>query len=199
MEHRSVSPHVLIFPLPVQGHVNPMLKLAELLSLAGLRITFLNSDYNHHRLLRYTNILDRYTRYPGFRFQTISDGLPLNRPWTGAGLRDMMDGIKATTKPLFREMVISWCRSSDPVTCIIADGLMSFAIDVANEVGVPIISCRTVSPCCFLAYFSFAELIEAGEVPFKGNFSSLSVFFFLSSFAYFPRSMTELQMMIWIG
>ena len=110
-----------------------------------------------------------------------------------------MDGIKATTKPLFREMVISWCRSSDPVTCIIADGLMSFAIDVANEVGVPIISCRTVSPCCFLAYFSFAELIEAGEVPFKGNFSSLSVFFFLSSFAYFPRSMTELQMMIWIG
>ncbi|CBI36705.3 unnamed protein product, partial [Vitis vinifera] len=146
-----------------------MLKLAELLSLAGLRITFLNSDYNHHRLLRYTNILDRYTRYPGFRFQTISDGLPLDRPWTGAGLRDMMDGIKATTKPLFREMVISWCQSSDPVTCIIADGLMSFAIDVANEVGVPIISCRTVSPCCFLAYFSFAELIEAGEVPFKDD------------------------------
>ncbi|KAL6343355.1 hypothetical protein AAG906_022938 [Vitis piasezkii] len=169
MEHRSVSPHVLIFPLPVQGHVNPMLKLAELLSLAGLRITFLNSDYNHHRLLRYTNILDRYTRYPGFRFQTISDGFPLDRPWTSAGLRDMMDGIKATTKPLFREMVISWCQSSDPVTCIIADGLMSFAIDVANEVGVPIISCRTVSPCCFLAYFSFAELIEAGNNQSAGN------------------------------
>ncbi|KAJ9701558.1 hypothetical protein PVL29_006781 [Vitis rotundifolia] len=169
MEHRSVSPHVLIFPLPIQGHVNPILKLAELLSLAGLRITFLNTDYTHHRLLRYTNILDRFRRYPGFCFQTISDGLPLDHPRTGAGLRDMMDGIKATTKPLFREMVISWCRSSDPMTCIIADGLMSFAIDVANEVGVPIISCRTLSPCCFLAYFSFAELIEAGEVPFKDD------------------------------
>ncbi|RVW73480.1 7-deoxyloganetic acid glucosyltransferase [Vitis vinifera] len=138
MEHRSVSPHVLIFPLPVQGHVNPMLKLAELLSLAGLRITFLNSDYNHHRLLRYTNILDRYTRYPGFRFQTISNGLPLDRPWTGAGLRDMMDGIKATTKPLFREMVISWCQSSDPSLLL-------------------------------LGIFLFAELIEAGEVPFKDD------------------------------
>ncbi|RVW60759.1 hypothetical protein CK203_033589 [Vitis vinifera] len=47
MEHRSVSPHVLVFPFPIQGHVNSMLKLAELLSLAGLRITFLNSYYTH--------------------------------------------------------------------------------------------------------------------------------------------------------
>ncbi|XP_019079486.1 7-deoxyloganetic acid glucosyltransferase isoform X1 [Vitis vinifera] len=168
MEHRSVSPHVLVFPFPIQGHVNSMLKLAELLSLAGLRITFLNSDYTHSRLLRYTNILDRFTRYAGFRFQTISDGLPLDHPRTGVQLKDMFDGMKATTKPLFREMIMSWCRSSDPVTCIIADGIMGFAIDVGNEVGVPTISFRTSSPCAFWAYFSLPQLIEAGEVPFKG-------------------------------
>ncbi|RVW41373.1 7-deoxyloganetic acid glucosyltransferase [Vitis vinifera] len=168
MEHRSVSPHVLVFPFPIQGHVNSMLKLAELLSLAGLRITFLNSDYTHSRLLRYTNILDRFTRYAGFRFQTISDGLPLDHPRTGVQLKDMFDGMKATTKPLFREMIMSCCRSSDPVTCIIADGIMGFAIDVGNEVGVPTISFRTSSPCAFWAYFSLPQLIEAGEVPFKG-------------------------------
>ncbi|KAL6311780.1 hypothetical protein AAG906_022904 [Vitis piasezkii] len=108
MEHRSVSPHVLIFPFPIQGHVNSMLKLAELLSLAGLRITFLNSDYAHSRLFRYTNILDRFTRYAGFRFQTISDGLPLDHPRTGVQLKDMFDGMKATTKPRFRAIACSF-------------------------------------------------------------------------------------------
>jgi hypothetical protein len=37
--------HVLIFPFPAQGHVNSMLKLAGLLSLAGLHVTFLNTDF----------------------------------------------------------------------------------------------------------------------------------------------------------
>ncbi|CBI31572.3 unnamed protein product, partial [Vitis vinifera] len=64
---------------------------------------------------------------------------------------------------------MSWCRSSDPVTCIIADGIMGFAIDVGNEVGVPTISFRTSSPCAFWAYFSLPQLIEAGEVPFKDD------------------------------
>ena len=73
------------------------------------------------------------------------------------------------------------------MTCIIADGIMGFAIDVGNEVGVPTISFRTSSPCAFWAYFSLPQLIEAGEVPFKGNFSRLSfcsysIFVFLSLF-----------------
>ena len=182
MEPQSLSPHVIIFPFPIQGHVNSMLKLAELISLAGIRITFLNSDYTHHRLLRYSNILDRFTRYADFRFQTISDGLPLDHPRTGVQLKDMIDGMKGTMKPLFREMITSYCRSSDPVTCIIADGVMSFAIDIGNEVGIPTVWFRTISACAFLSYFSLPQLIESGEVPFKGNLSKLSFALFSSLF-----------------
>ena len=68
--------------------------------------------------------------------------------------------------------MISWCQSSEtcPPNCIIADGTLSFAIDVAEEVGVPIILFRTASACSFWAYFSLYKLIEAGEVPFKGTY-----------------------------
>ncbi|CBI31560.3 unnamed protein product, partial [Vitis vinifera] len=69
--------------------------------------------------------------------------------------------------------MISWCRSASdtrsPLTCIIADGLMSFSIDVANEVGLPVIIFRAISACSFWAYFSLPQLIEAGEVPFRGG------------------------------
>ncbi|KAK8715830.1 hypothetical protein V6N13_043156 [Hibiscus sabdariffa] len=50
-EKPQTSPHVLIFPLPTQGNVNSMLKLAELLALAGLNLTFLNSDFIHEQLV----------------------------------------------------------------------------------------------------------------------------------------------------
>ncbi|KAL6327318.1 hypothetical protein AAG906_018771 [Vitis piasezkii] len=150
-----------------------MLKLAELLCLAGIQVTFLNCHYPHRRLLSYSNIQARFSRYPGFRFETISDGLPMEHPRTAEQFSDIVDGVKTTTAPLFMEMMISWCRSASdtrsPLTCIIADGLMSFAIDVANEVGLPVIIFRPISACSFWAYFSLPQLIEAGEVPSRGG------------------------------
>ncbi|XP_034704398.1 7-deoxyloganetic acid glucosyltransferase-like [Vitis riparia] len=173
MDQGSVSPHVLIFPFPIQGNINSMLKLAELLCLADIQVTFLNCHYPHRRLLSYSNIQARFSRYPGFRFETISDGLPMEHPRTAEQFLDVVDGVKTTTAPLFMEMMISWCRSASdtrsPLTCIIADGLMSFAIDVANEVGLPVIIFRPISACSFWAYFSLPQLIEAGEVPPRGG------------------------------
>ncbi|KAB1206860.1 UDP-glycosyltransferase 85A2 [Morella rubra] len=58
-----------------QGHINPMLKLAKLLNQKGFHVTFVNSKYNHKRLLRFRgpNSLDGL---PDFRFEVIPDGLP---------------------------------------------------------------------------------------------------------------------------
>ncbi|KAJ6350312.1 hypothetical protein OIU78_006474 [Salix suchowensis] len=167
MENRSNSPpHVLIFPLPCQGHVNSMLKLAELLSLAGINITFLNSERNHKLLVRYTNIEDRFAKHPGFRFQTISDGLPLDHPRSGDQLMEIFDAMKLITKPLFKKLVL---ETKPPVNCIIGDGVLGFTGDVAIEVGVPIIYFRTVSACSFWAYFSIPDIIEGGQLPIRGN------------------------------
>jgi len=67
--------HLLIFPFPAQGHINYMLKLAELLAFSGLNVTFLNSEYNHERLVRYTDIEARFSQQPGFHLRSISYGL----------------------------------------------------------------------------------------------------------------------------
>jgi len=67
--------HLLIFHFPAQGHINYMLKLAELLAFSGLNVTFLNSEYNHERLVRYTDIEARFSQQPGFHLRSISYGL----------------------------------------------------------------------------------------------------------------------------
>ncbi|XP_077216443.1 7-deoxyloganetic acid glucosyltransferase-like isoform X2 [Tasmannia lanceolata] len=160
-------PHVLVFPYPGQGHINSMIKLAQLLCLAGFRVTFLNTQYNHDRLLRSSDIHSTFSHWPGFRFRTISDGLPDEHPRSLERFMDLFDSFKANTKHLFREMLISDCRESDGVTFIITDGVMTFAIDVADELGIPIFVYRTDSACTSLAYLSIPRLIEEGEFPFQ--------------------------------
>ncbi|XP_075669117.1 7-deoxyloganetic acid glucosyltransferase-like [Castanea sativa] len=172
MEPESKAPHVLIFPLPAQGHVNSMLNLAQLLSLAGLNITFLNTDDNHNRLVLHTNILHRFACFPGFQFKTIPDGLPVDHPRAGDHFMELFESLKLVTKPIFREMLCSGQLNSatgQSVTCIIADGILSFPIDVGNEIGIPVIHFRTISACSFWVYFCIQEMIEAGELPIRGN------------------------------
>ncbi|KAK3029317.1 hypothetical protein RJ639_038415 [Escallonia herrerae] len=159
------SPHVLFFPLPLQGPVNCMLKLAELLCLAGgIRVTFLNTHHIHRRLLRHTDFLSRFARYPTFRFETISDGLPEDHRRTVDGFDKMMDAMDAVTKPLLRDFL-----ASRAPTAMIADGVFGFALHVAQEAGVPLIYFETISPCALWTYLCIPKLIEAGELPFKGD------------------------------
>ncbi|XP_024986990.1 7-deoxyloganetic acid glucosyltransferase-like [Cynara cardunculus var. scolymus] len=168
----SMAPHVLIFPLPMQGPVNCMLKLAELLCLSGISVTVLNTDHIQRTLLRHTNVLSRFSRYPNFHFQTISDGLPHDHPRSSERFLEVCEGMRTVTEPAFREMMVSGCfssKSASPVTVIIPDGSFSFALDVAEEIQIPLIYFETVSPCALWTYLCLPKLIEAGEVPFNGN------------------------------
>ncbi|KAF3434862.1 hypothetical protein FNV43_RR21949 [Rhamnella rubrinervis] len=174
-DSRCYLPRVLIFPLPAQGHVNAMLKLAELLGLAGLHVTFLNTHFVHNRLLLHTDIPARFANYPGFLFKTISDGLPEDHPRSSNSIMEVAHSINMKSKSLFKQMVASnelgsESDSSPSVTFIIVDGIFGgFTTDVANELHIPIIHFRTVGACCFWTYFSIPKLIQAGELPIRGK------------------------------
>ncbi|KAM7271838.1 hypothetical protein ACFE04_031052 [Oxalis oulophora] len=158
--------HVLIFPVPAQGHVNSMLNLAELLAFSGLSISFLISEHNHDRLVTHTNVEARFSQYPSFQFRTIPDGLPVDHPRSGESIREVFESLRTKGKPIFRDMLVN---AKPPVSCIIGDGILGFVVEVAKELEIPIIQFRTDSACCFWAYFCVPEMIEAGELPFKEN------------------------------
>ncbi|GKC70288.1 7-deoxyloganetic acid glucosyltransferase-like protein [Tanacetum coccineum] len=134
----TLEPHVLIFPTPLQGPVSCFLKLAELLCLSDIHVTFLNTDHIHRPLIRYSEVLSKFRNYPNFQFEIIPDGLELENPASIDTLDEMLDAVSAAAKPLFREMMIipgRWSRSSErPVTMMIVDAFFNFAVEVAGDI-----------------------------------------------------------------
>lgn len=163
------KPHVVCVPFPAQGHIDPMLKLAKLLHNKGFHVTFVNNVYNHNRLLRSRgpNALDRI---PTFRYESIPDGL---LETDGDRMQDVPSICEATMKNFlapFKEILQRINARDDvpPVSCIVSDGIMSFTLDAAEELGVTCVNLWTASACGFLAYLYFHSFIEKGLCPLKG-------------------------------
>ncbi|XP_045809367.1 7-deoxyloganetic acid glucosyltransferase-like [Trifolium pratense] len=161
------SPHVLIFPCPAQGHVNSMLKLAELLAIQNLHITFLNTQYIHNRLIQFNDDIQALLEcYPKLQFKTIPDFLDEeNHPGFGVKIGDAIVSLSLYSKPFLREIIVS-----EKISCIVLDGIFGdLATDLAHEFGIQLIHFRTISPCCFWAYLCVPKLLECNELPIRGE------------------------------
>ncbi|KAK8617222.1 hypothetical protein V6N13_080140 [Hibiscus sabdariffa] len=164
-EGQEPHPHVVILPIPAQGHVKPMLKLAELLSHSSCRVTFINTEYVHTTFLSSVDIHAFSRRFPKFRFVSIPDGLPPDSPRSGKGIFDVLFSLRDTAKAALLEVLVSLRQ---PPTCIIADGIMCCAaIEAGEEFGVPVLAFRTYSACCTWTYFHLSMLLQEGEVPLQ--------------------------------
>ncbi|KAG8390059.1 hypothetical protein BUALT_Bualt01G0044000 [Buddleja alternifolia] len=172
-EEAKLPPHVLIFPMPIQGHLNPMLNLAQLFCLSEFHVTFIVSDFIHRRLLNHTTVPETFARYPGFQFRALSDGLSDDHPRAGEKAMDIIPSVADVMGPLFKKMMIHEdlfaSASRRRVTCIVADGLLGFAGDFAEKNGIPFVYFRTSGACSFWTYYCITELLEAHEIPFGGN------------------------------
>lgn len=92
MDNLSIL-HVLFLPFPAQGHVKPMLILAELFSHAGFQVTFINTVHIQGRLERSIDISGFHARFPKFLFMSIPDGLPLDHPRSGPSTIDVFFSV----------------------------------------------------------------------------------------------------------
>ncbi|KAK7301191.1 hypothetical protein RJT34_12052 [Clitoria ternatea] len=164
------KPHAVCIPHPTQGHINPMLKLAKLLNFKGFHITFVNTEYNHRRLLK-SRGPDSLNGLPSFRFVTIPDGLPEPEIEATQDIPSLCDSTHKTCLPHLRNLLNKLSNAPDapPVTCLVSDGVMSFTLDAAQELGVPQVLFWTPSACGFMCYVHFQQLIQKGLTPLKDS------------------------------
>ncbi|PSS07864.1 7-deoxyloganetin glucosyltransferase [Actinidia chinensis var. chinensis] len=164
-------PHAVCFPMPVQGHVIPFLTLAKLLHLRGFHITFVNTEFNHKRLLksRGPTALDGLS---DFRFVTIPDGLPpLEDTNTGKDPFSLCFSSQKNFLGPFRELLAGLNDTASsgvpPVSCLVTDGILTCTLTAAEELGIPRVIFWTLAACGFLGYKKYSQLIEQGIIPLK--------------------------------
>ncbi|GLT49940.1 hypothetical protein SLA2020_234630 [Shorea laevis] len=163
------KPHAVCIPYPAQGHISPMLKLAKLLHHRGFHITFVNTEFNHKRLLK-SRGSDSLNGLPSFRFNTIPDGLPPTDVDATQDIPSLCESTRKTCLAPFKELLrkLNDPSSDNPrVSCIVSDGVMSFTLDAAQELGLPEVLFWTTSACGFLGYLHYRHLIERGYTPLK--------------------------------
>ncbi|WJX96362.1 7-deoxyloganetin glucosyltransferase [Trifolium repens] len=165
------KPHAVLIPFPAQGHINPLIKLAKLLHLRGFYITFVNTEYNHQRMLK-SKGPKAFDGIADFSFETIPDGLTPVDGDVSQDITSLCKSIRENFLHLFRELLARLHDSATvglvpPVTCLVSDSSMSFTIEAAEELSLPIVFFSPANAFTFLTSFHFHTLFEKGLIPLK--------------------------------
>ncbi|KAI9120756.1 hypothetical protein K1719_007789 [Acacia pycnantha] len=166
------KPHAVLTPFPAQGHINCGLRLAKLLHLRGFFITFVNTEFNHKRLLRSSGV-KALQGLPDFRFETIPDGLP--PPANDNATQDVPSLCDSTRKNFilpFQNLLDRLSESASnglipPLTCLVSDFVMFFTIDAAQALGLPIVLFWPASTYSLLGFVHYQNLLDRRLVPLK--------------------------------
>lgn len=167
--------HAVIVPSPGQGHVNPLINLAQLLIVRDVFVTFVNTHWIHRRMVQasqygksFVSTGDQELEQPGrrIRFLSIPDGLPPDHGRT-SNLIEVLLSIKKLG-PALEDLLLTADEKSPsfpPITFIVTDALMSCTEQVALNMKVP----RVIFwPLCAAASISqcYANLlVEKGHIP----------------------------------
>ncbi|TVU39886.1 hypothetical protein EJB05_13330, partial [Eragrostis curvula] len=151
---------VLVFPLPFQGHINPMLQLADVLHGRGLAVTVLHT---------YFNALDP-ALHPAFDFVPVPDGVPADVAESGnviAIIEAMNAAMEANGSAALRDILQSVLgdQGQPPAACIIFDANL-LAVPIASAaLGLPTLVLRTASAACLGCFLAYPMLHKKGYLP----------------------------------
>lgn len=126
----SHKPHALVLPFPAQGHINPMLQFCKRLVSKGIKTTFLNSVH-----LSKTMHADNLS-HSSITFDTISDGFDDGGFQKAGSTEAYVESLKQVGSKSLADLIKKLQESGNPVTALIYDSFLTWALDVAKEFGL---------------------------------------------------------------
>ncbi|TVU39940.1 hypothetical protein EJB05_13384, partial [Eragrostis curvula] len=149
-----------MFPLPFQGHINPMLQLADVLHGRGLAVTMLHTNFNK---------LDP-ALHPAFDFVPVLDGIPAEVAASGdviAIIEAMNASMEVNESAALRDVIESVLaeQGQPPAACIIYDANLLAVPTAAAALGLPTLVLRTASAACLGCFLAYPMLHEKGYLP----------------------------------
>lgn len=160
------KPHVVAIPYPAQGHVIPMMEIAQSLANNGVKVTFVNTEFNHERVMK---ALPRTgNTHELINLVSVPDGLE--------SLEDRNDHGKlaeATMKimPGKLEILIEKINGtqSDEVTCVLTDFYMAGAMQVAEKFCIKRAAFLPTAVAMLALTINAEKLVDDGIIDSNGE------------------------------
>ena len=165
MEQRK-GRRLVLFPLPLQGHIFPMLELANILHSKGFSITLIHTTFNS----------PNPSNYPHFTFHSIPDGLSETESSTN-DLVSLLTLLNIKCVEPFRECLATLVSDAteEPIACLISDAMFHFTRSVAESLKLPRVVLRTGGASSFVVFAAFPLLLEKGYLPIQGALFTLYI------------------------
>ncbi|WOH13365.1 hypothetical protein DCAR_0832875 [Daucus carota subsp. sativus] len=159
--------HVIAIPYPAQGHVIPMMKLVRKVIEHGIRATFVNTDFNHMRVLEAVSKKDVDVNEDMISLVSIPDGLEL-----GGDRTDFVKANEAMRRVMpgkLEELIKNMKSEGKNVACVVAEGATGWAFQVAKNMGIKGLAFYPASATTFAVFCSIPKLIEDGVIDKNGT------------------------------
>ncbi|CAN0896077.1 UDP-glycosyltransferase 83A1 [Linum grandiflorum] len=156
------KPHVLVVPAAAQGHVIPMLKLAQKLNDHGIVVTVVNLDFVHRKINMSPE--DEQSHGSGMiRMVSVPDGL--DPDFDGSDLVKVTETLETVLPVQLRKLI----QQHGNFSWVIADAFISAAFIVAKEMGIKTAALWTASMENLAVILRVPQLIEAGTIDENGS------------------------------
>ncbi|GAY61346.1 hypothetical protein CUMW_209260, partial [Citrus unshiu] len=166
LNKKMSNPHVLVIPAPAQGHVIPLLEFSQCLANHGVRVTFVNSEYNHQRVLK--SLEGKNNLEEKIRLVSIPDGM---EPWEdrnelGNKLKKILQVMPGKLEELIEEINE---KEDEKIDCFIADAYMGWTMRIAEKMKLRRGVVWPSSAASVALCFRIPKLIDDGIISSDGT------------------------------
>ncbi|KZV43372.1 hypothetical protein F511_21964 [Dorcoceras hygrometricum] len=159
--------HVLVLPYPAQGHVIPLMELSQCLAKEDMRVTFVNTEFCHRRILE-SMCKEGGHIHESIDLVSIPDGL---EPWEDRS--DLGKLTEAFVKEMPRNLAALIgeinAKGRDEITCVVSDYWLGWCMEVAERFGVKRVAFVPASVAMAALSMNVQKLVDDGIVDCNGT------------------------------
>ncbi|WVZ08198.1 hypothetical protein V8G54_021544 [Vigna mungo] len=158
-------PHFLCLPLPIQGHVNPLMQFSLLLAKHGCKVTFVHTEFSHKRA---NTAGGDNMEEAKVEMVTLPDGLDPQDD--RSDVAKLLVSMKSTMPALLPKLIqdINASDVENKITCIIVTINMGWALEVGNKMGIKGALLCPASATSLASAACIPNLIEDGIIDSQG-------------------------------
>ncbi|XP_078181839.1 gallate 1-beta-glucosyltransferase 84A24-like [Carex rostrata] len=163
-------PHVLMISFPGQGHVNPLLRLAKRMAAKGVLITFTTTSDTGHQIISSSDVVSADEGVPVGSGRLRFEFLDTN--WNTSNdhkpdLNESMLHLETVGPAAFADLIRKQSMAGRPVTYVVNNPFVPWAVDVATDMGIPCAVLWVQSCAVFSTYYHYHHGLS--EFPTESN------------------------------